>query len=502
VLLDILSGYSLLLQPGNILAVLGGTILGIIIGAIPALDSAVGAALVVPLTYAMSPGQALILLTCLYFGAIYGGQIPAILFRIPGSSEAVMTAIEGYELAKQGQADRALGYGLLCSAIGSVIGVIALSTLTPLLAQFALSFSPAEYFALGVLGLSTISALTSQSVVKGLIAGLLGLLCATVGIDAVTGIPRFTFGWSTLMAGIDFIPAVIGLFAASEVYKQVAQGFPTGEGNLSVLGERIRVRLPNWREMMALNGVTVRSSLIGLWVGILPGIGAATAAILAYSQTARFAKRPDLIGKGSIEALAAAETANNAAGPAAMIPLLALGIPGSATTAVMLGAFLLHGLQAGPLFLVTQRDLSFTIFAAGMAGTLAFFLLGFVAPAPFVQLLRLPPRSLAISILAFSAAGAGAIGGLRTIQVMFIFAILGYILQECGYPVAPIVLGIILGPIVEQSLRRALIMTNYDVMAVFTRPITAVLLLLSVLSIVAPFLGWGLGTKKSAAKNQ
>jgi putative tricarboxylic transport membrane protein len=227
----------------------------------------------------------------------------------------------------------------------------------------------------------------------------------------------------------------------------------------------------------------------------LPGIGAATAAILSDSQGARFSKRPELFGRGSMEGLAAAETANNAAGPAAMIPLLALGIPGSATTAVMLGAFLLHGLRAGPLFLITQRQMCFTIFAAGMLGTLVFFLLGFVAAKPFVHLLRLPPQVLAISILAFSAAGAGAIGGLRTIEVMFVFAVVGYLFQEYGYPVAPIVLGIILGPIVEQSLRRALIMTNYNFMAVISRPITAVLLALAAASIVAPLLGWSLGGK-------
>jgi putative tricarboxylic transport membrane protein len=486
---DLLMGFYSCFHPGNFLALVGGTVAGIIAGAIPGLDCSVATALLLPLTYKMTPSQAFVFLAGIYCGGVYGGQIPAILFRVPGASEAVMTTLDGYPMAQKGEAGKALGVGLLCSLLGGLFSCVILILLAPPLANFALEFGPAEYFALSVLGLSCISSLGAKSQTKAIISALLGLLFATVGIDQITGMQRFTFGTGMLQGGINFIPAVIGLFAAAEVYNQISQKrYEIGIVTDKEKTKKVKVKLPSISELWPIKWSMLRSAIVGTWIGILPGVGATTAAIVGYATAVRFSKHPEKFGTGIIEGVAAPETANNAATGGAMVPLLALGIPGSATTAIMIGAFYLHGLQIGPMFLQQHKPLAYTIFAGMTLANVIFFILGFFAIKAFAKVLELKYPYLAANILAFCGVGAVAMGDIYGMKMMFIFAILGFFMEKYGYPVAPIVLGLVLGPIAEPGLRRALLIADYDVWLVLTRPITAFLLILSIFSLLTPLL--------------
>lgn len=494
---EILAGLQTALDPANFLAVLAGTLIGILIGAVPGLDASVGTALVIPLTYGMSPVPAINMLAGIYAGGVYGGQIPAILFRVPGASEAVMTTLDGYPMACRGEAGRAMGFGLVASVLGGLFGAVVMIFLTPPLAEFALDFGPAEYFALAVLGLTAISSLGTRNQGKALIAGLAGMLIAGVGIDPITGIARLTFGSPALLGGINFIPFIVGLFAAAEVYNQI-RARAGGAASEEVAGaSKVKVALPRLRELWPMRWLMARSAVVGTWIGILPGVGATTAAIIGYAQAVRFSRHPERFGTGIPEGIVAPETANNAAASGAMIPLLALGIPGSGTTAIMVGAFLLHGLQLGPLFLQTQRPLAFAIFGGVILANLIFFATGLVAVRLFARLLKVPYPFLAANILAFAAVGAAALGDVYGMKMMFLFAILGFLMESLGFPVAPMVLGYVLGPIAETSLRRALLIADFDLVPLLTRPITAALLLLALASALYPILQPRLAARKS-----
>ncbi len=498
-LADILMGYAYVFEFNNLFIVVLGTLIGVALGSFPGLDCTVGVALFLPVTYAMTPAQAILLLSALYSGAVYGAQIPAILFRVPGAPEAVVTTLDGYPMAQKGLAGKALGTGLVSSLAGGLFGVLGLTLVAPLLAEVALLFGPSEYAALGILGLTAIASLGSKAQTKAIIAGLFGLLFATVGLDPIVGFPRFTFGTTVLKGGITFIPAVIGLFAAAEVYNQISKGMAPSKESLegSPQTSRIRVQFPKLNELKSLKWSSLRSALLGLGVGILPGVGATTAAIVGYSQAVQFSKTPEKFGTGTLEGVMAPEIANNAAAGGAMVPLLSLGIPGSATTAVMLGAFLLHGLRPGPLLLIQQRPLAFTIFAGMALSNILFFFFGFIAIRLFVQLRRVPYPFIAVGILVFSAVGANAMGSISGMMMMFVFAILGFIMEKYSYAVAPMILGLVLGPIIEPSFRRALMMQEYDVVAVITRPITAGLLIVSLIITLTPII-WKLRKRRLA----
>ncbi len=496
---DILAGYYYAFQVDNFAIIVLGTLVGVALGSFPGLDCSIGAALFIPITYGMTPSQAILLLAALYSGAVYGGQIPAILFRVPGASEAVMTTLDGYPMTLQGKAGKALGTGLLSSLVGGLFGVAGLTLVAPLLANAALMFGPSEYFALGILGLTALASLGSKSPIKAIISGLFGLLFATVGLDPIIGFPRFAFGTTVLKGGITFIPAVIGLFAAAEVYNQISRGkaFSKIDNGTPNEQKRIRITFPTLKELKPLKWSSLRSALLGLVVGILPGVGATTAAIVGYSQAVQFSKEPEKFGKGTIEGIIAPEIANNAAAGGAMVPLLSLGIPGSATTAIMLAAFLMHGLRPGPLLLVQQRPLAFTIFAGMCLANILFFFIGFFAIRFFVRLREIPYPFIAVGILAFSAVGANAMGDISGMKMMFLFAILGFIMEKYNYAVAPMVLGLVLGPIIEPSLRRALLIHEYDLLAVLTRPITGMLLIFSIIVIITPIY-WELKRRRTS----
>lgn len=482
--MDILAGLLLVASPEVLPFLLLGVVVGLAFGALPGLDATTGVALLLPVTYVFSPLAALVFFCALYIAGVFAGSITAILFRVPGSSEAIMTAIEGHQFTLRGESGRALGFAMVCSAIGGLIASAALFTVAPYLASIALKFGPTEYFALALLGLSCISAMTAENFAKGIFASLIGLFLATVGIDAITGGKRFDFGVSTLLSGVPFVPAIIGLFAASEVYRRIAVGdvaWRRTEG-----GGQPNLKLPRMIEFLRIRWTILRSSLLGLAVGILPGAGATTASILAYNLEVQASKDRSGFGTGKVEGIAAPESANNAAAVGAMIPLLALGIPGSGTTAVLMGAFLVHNLVPGPLLFVQQPDLVSGLLVGITLSNILILLFALLFVRLFARLMLVPYPILATGILSISVTGALAFGDTNMVMIMLCFAVLGMVLEALEYPLAPIVLGLVLGPIVETSLRRALLISDYDPWVFFERPISAALLAVAALFFVAP----------------
>ncbi len=485
--MEFLDYFSSLFVLKNFIFVILGVITGVCFGAVPGLDATTGTALVIPLTYAMSPEQALFFLGALYVGGVFGGSITAILFRVPGASEAVMTTLDGYPMAQKGQGGKALGVSITSSSLGGTFAVVVALLLTAPLATIALSFGPAEYFALAVLGLSSVVSVGVKSQLKALIGVCIGLLAATVGGDAIAGIPRFTFGSEQLFSGIPFIPAIIGLFAASEVFSKVSQGYGI-EALEPTAGSKPKAELMKIKEIIKMKWTILRGAIIGTWIGILPGVGATTAAIIGYTQEVRFSKHPEKFGTGIPEGIAAPEAANNSAAVGAMVPLLALGIPGSATAAVLIGAFMIHGLTPGPLLLVNKPGLMYSILGSMFFANFLIVLVGLLAAKVFVKLLNIPYPIMATSIMTICVIGAMSLGDAQAVLLMFVFGIGGYFMNKYDYPSAPIILGLVLGPILEVSLRKALMIAGQDFVAVASRPITAFLLVASVLMLLSPVL--------------
>jgi len=487
--MEFIIGWQTLLHP-DILFMLGlGVFIGIMLGALPGLDATVGVSLLLPITYALDPLNALVFFTSLYSSAVFGGSITAILFRIPGSTEAIMTAIEGHHFPARGESAQALGVAVTCSAIGGLIACIGLYLATPLLADAALSFGPSEYFALGVLGLSCISSISASNQLKGLSAALIGLLIGTVGLDSLTSAKRFDFGTTVLLTGVPLVPASIGLFAASEVLRRVLQGDTELVKHVpGAKRQSLALALPRLADFVRLRWIILRSSLLGLFVGILPGAGATTASILSYSVQAKLSKAREKFGKGSIEGIAAPEAANNAAAVGAMIPLLSLGIPGSATTAVLIGAFLIHNLQPGAMLFVRDPELVYALFASMTVANLVIIALSFIMIPLFARLALLPYRVLATGILSVCVIGSLAYGNTDAAILMLVFACIGLALESAGYPLAPVILGLVLAPIIEVSFRRAMVMEDFDVVAVLTKPLAATILLAALLFLLGPWI--------------
>jgi putative tricarboxylic transport membrane protein len=455
----------------------GGVFIGLMAGATPGISGTMMVILLLPVTFFLEPDAAFILLAAVYCSAVFSGSISAILFRTPGAPEAVATTLDGYEMTKKGRAAEALGISIFSSAVGGLIGTIILILAAPLLASFALRFGPAEYFALAIVGLSVVAVLGSRNMLKAFIAGMLGLLLATIGIDPMSGVPRFTFGIGPLMGGIELVAVLIGLFAISEVLRRVMEDHTVREK----LG-RVTSSLPNLQMIKRLSTTIARSSLIGTFIGILPGIGATTAALVSYSEAVRWSKQPEKFGKGLEEGVSAPEAANNAAANGAMVPLLSLGIPGSATTAVLLGAFILHGIQPGPLLFLQEPLLVYTLFVALF---LSNFLILFMAK-PFIMgfayIVRIPYSVLGPLILLLCILGVfGIRNNLLDVWVALFFGVVGYVLEKYGFPLAPIILGLVLGGMAENELRRALIMSGGSWSIILESPIAMTLLAVGVL---------------------
>ncbi|MGI6574965.1 MAG: tripartite tricarboxylate transporter permease [bacterium] len=477
-------GFANVFQPFNFLVICFGLAVGIVAAALPGISGTMAVVLLIPLTFGMTPIQGIVMLSSLYLGAQYGGSITAILLKIPGTSAAAATTLDGYPMAQKGQAGKALGGALMGSTVGGIFGTILLFFCVPPLARMAIEFGSAQYFALAIFGLSVVTSLTSKNLAKGFVAMFIGLFIGTVGIDSITGTARFTFGVTLLRDGIHFVPLLIGLFAVAEVFNSVAsrigQPLPSREATL---------QLPSLKEMINLKSTILRSSSIGTFIGALPGAGGTIASFIAYNEAVRWSKEPEKFGTGVLEGVVAPESANNAAAAGAMIPLLALGIPGSATTAVMLGAFQLHGIRPGPMLLTQNADLVYTVFVGMFITNFILLAMGVYGVKLFARAVLLRYEILGPVVLILASVGSFAIrGSLLDIQIMFIAGILGYLMDMAKFPMSPIVLGVILGPMAEAGLRRALIVTRGSMLPILTDPIVFILLLLSALSFLSPFI--------------
>ncbi|WP_126425431.1 tripartite tricarboxylate transporter permease [Brevibacillus marinus] len=475
---------NILTDPFALLMALLGVIIGIVVGALPGLTATMGVALILPVTFGMDPVAGLLLLSGVYFGGVYGGSITAILLNTPGTPAAAATALDGYALAQKGLAGKALGAATLSASIGGTISIFILMFLSPILANIALEFSAPEMFALAVFGLSIIASISGKSLVKGLIAGLVGLLLAMIGMDPLIGLPRFTGGHEELMNGVPFIPIMIGLFAASEAFKSLS------EMNLK---EKVKVKIekimPSWSEFRGLIPTILRSTGIGTFIGIIPGAGAEIAAFVSYNETKRFNKDKEPTDKSRLAGVSACEAGGNGCTGGALVPLLTLGIPGDAVTAVMLGALMVQGLQPGPLLFKNNGDLVYTLFIGMVICYFIMCFLGLVACRYFAKVVQIPKQILTPLILVLCVVGSYAINNsFFDVVMMAVAGVIGFFMQKHDFPASPVVLALILGPMAESQFRRALALSNGSFDIFFTRPIPLVLLLISLITLLTPII--------------
>ncbi|WP_244465849.1 tripartite tricarboxylate transporter permease [Devosia soli] len=477
----LLGGITHFLTPLSLFNIAWATLLGIVIGALPGLTATMGVALLVTLTYKMAPDQAILCLMCIYSGAIYGGSRTAILLAIPGTPASAATTLDGHPLALQGRAGLAMGLATTSSALGTVIGIFALALIAPLLAEAALKFGSYEFFWLALFGVVISGQLTAMDdPLKGYIAGILGLMVAMVGMETLHAHQRFTFGIPALGGGVDLIPAMVGAFGFAEILGVIKR---TAQARI-VSSSEDRV-VPKLSEILKYWKTTMRSGVIGTFVGIVPGVGEDVGAWASYAAAKRVSKEAHLFGKGSQEGLIAAETGNSAVVPGAMIPTLTLALPGSAAAAVLIAAMFIHGIRPGPLLMTESPDVLYQIVAILLFSTLAILVFGLTLTKPLLTVLSVPRERLMAVVYVLCVVGSFAITQrMFDIYVMVAFGIVGFILREMKYPMAPLVLGIILGDLLDLNLRRGLMLTNGDPTPFFTRPISAVICLIIVLTIL------------------
>lgn len=480
---NFLDGATLLFtDPTAILLFIAGLLGGGLFGAIPGISLLTLGAIILPFTAYLQSEHAIMLYSVIYCSGVFGGAITAILFNIPGSPENAPTAFDGYQMTLKGQAGRAIGAAVLCSSFGGMISCLLMMAATAPVARWAITaFNSQEVFALIFFGLTVAVSVGAKSLWKGWLSVLFGLAIATVGSDPAGGVERFDFGTYYLLAGIHFIPTILGLFAVAEVFEQ-SRRIATGERKKI----HADMKMPGFVEFWRLKLAVLRSVIIGLFSGVLPGIGATLAAFLSYNEAVRWSRHPERFGKGELEGVVAPETANNAATGAAMIPLLALGLPGGALTAMMMGVFQIHGLEPGPLIFVTSSKLVWITFAAMFFANLFIFLLGWLQTKTVVHLLRIPFQFLAPAILMLATVGAFAVRNLIIdVWVMFAAAVVGFLLRRYGYSPAGVVLGLVLGDLGESSFVKSMQLMNYDWLGFLERPIAAVLILAGLTTVAA-----------------
>lgn len=472
---DLLAAFGTLLTPAPFFWVALGTFLGITMGAIPGLSGSMLITLILPLTYFMEPLHAVVLLIGIYTGTISGGLISATLLKIPGTPAAVMTTFDGYPMAAGGAPGRALGLGIGASFFGGTVAWIALAALSEPIAEFAVRFSPFDYFALVVTALVLISSVSEGSMTKGLLSAALGVLFAMPGVDPSAGIPRVTFDWVQLNGGFNVLPVLIGLFAVGQMLTDVWEN--RGEVTVLKTGGAMLMRLRDWRDQ-AVN--LVRSSLIGTWIGILPGIGANIGSIVAYAVARNMSRTPERFGTGSEEGIVASEAANNATVSGALIPLVAIGIPGSVIDALLISALLIHSIQPGPLLFAQDPGLVWGMIAAALVANVLMFAMMTALVAPLSRLARLPKTWLMPCIVVFSVVGAYAVSN-RAFDVWVVlgFGLLGFLMNRARIPLGPFIIGFILAPLAESKLRSGLMTTDGDWSPLWTEPLPAFLLLAS-----------------------
>ena len=470
----IAAGFSAALTPTNLAFALAGCILGTLIGVLPGLGPAAGTAILIPLTFKLDPTGAIIMLSAIYYGAMYGGTITSVLINVPGEAASVITCIDGYEMAKKGRAGTALGIAAIGSFIGGIFAATALVVVATPLSRLALSFGPPEFFALLLVGLCLVTSLAGRSLVAGVLMTVVGLLIAMIGIDPVRGAPRFTFGMPDLYDGVGFIPVVMGLFGIGEIL--ITAESPARQ----VLKTKLTGLLPSREEWRRSLGAIARGTGIGFFLGLIPGVGSIIPTFMAYVLEKRLSKTPEQFGQGAIEGVAAPETANNAYANAAMVPLLTLGIPSSPTIAVLMGAFIINGLTPGPFLFQERPDLVWAVIASFFIGNVLLLVLNLPLVGLWAKILEVPYHYICVGTLLFCVLGAYSINqSVFDIWVMLGFGVVGYLLRKIDFPIAPAVLGLILGPMLEKSLRTSLEMSAGDFSIFLTRPISAGLLVIA-----------------------
>ncbi|MGE4284858.1 MAG: tripartite tricarboxylate transporter permease [Clostridia bacterium] len=467
----------------NILFINIGLACGITVGSLPGLTAVMAVALLLPLTFGLEPITGMLLLLGVYCGGTYGGSITAILINTPGTPSAAATVLDGYKMAQKGRAGEALQMALVASVFGGLFSAVALMFTAPALAAIALKFGPAEYFALAVFGLTIISGVSGKSIVKAIIMGLLGLLVSTVGLDPMDGFDRFTFGITPLAGGIQLIPALVGIFAISEIFTKIKDI----EKPIDEAAKFTNINLP-FSEILRCGKTIVKSSIIGSIIGAIPGTGAAIASFFSYNEAKRSSKSPELFGTGILEGIAAPEAANNAVTGGALIPLLTLGIPGDVVTAIMLGALMMQGITPGPSLFVNQKHWVYAIMLGIIFINIFMYLQGRLFIKAFVNVTKIPVKLLTPILVFLCILGSYAVNNTTfDCMIMVIFGVVGYLLLKLDFPLTPMVIAIVLGPLAEVNMRRALILSEGSPIIFFQKPISAVILTLSALMIIMPF---------------
>jgi putative tricarboxylic transport membrane protein len=487
VLNDLFFGFGVALQPWNLLACFFGVFVGTLVGVLPGIGPVGAMSILLPITFGISPVTGIIMLAGIYYGAMYGGSTTSILVNIPGEAASVVTCLDGYQMALKGRAGPALGIAAFGSFIAGTLGLAGLMFMTNALAGVALLFGPTEYFSLMCLGLCLVTYLTQGSVLRGLVMAGLGLFLSLIGQDVITGQARFSFGLMGLIDGVGLVPLVMGLFGISEVLLNLEK---LGEKR-EVLKTRFRELFPtkqDWRKSALPIG---RGTLIGFFLGILPGGGAVISSFVSYATEKKFSKHPEEFGKGAIEGVAGPESANNAASSSGFVPLFSLGIPANVIMALLLGALMIHGIRPGPLLITDRPEIFWGTVASMYVGNVMLLVLNLPLIGIWVQVLKVPYRALFPLILLFCFIGAYSIGAnVFDLYVMFIFGAIGYVLRKLEYEPAPMVLAFVLGPLLEKNLRQALILSDGSLSVFLTRPLSAVSLLIAVLlllSTIVPF---------------
>jgi putative tricarboxylic transport membrane protein len=481
----LLHGFSVILTPMNLLLMMVGITLGVLIGVLPGLGGANGVAILLPLTFSMSPTSAIIMLSCIYWGALFGGAITSVLFNIPGEPWSVATTFDGYPMAQNGQAGQALTAAFTSSFVGALVAVVMITFLAPLVAKFALKFGPPEFFAVYLLTFCSFVGMGKGSPFKILASMAIGFALAAVGMDTVTGQLRLTFGIEELMRGFDFLIAVIGLFGIGEILLSMEEGLAFSGKSAKI---NPRVVFETWKQLPRYWVTSLRSALVGIWMGITPG-GATPASFMSYGLAKKMSRDGSRFGTGHIEGVIAPETAAHAAGTSALLPMLALGIPGSPTAAVLLGGLLIWGLQPGPLLFVEQKDFVWGLIASMYLGNIAGLLVVLTTVPLFASILRIPFSIIAPVIVVICAIGAYTVhNAMLDVWLMLLFGVIGYVFKKLDYPLAPLVLALVLGDKAEDSFRQAMLVSQGDLRIMVSNPLVGTITGLALLLLVWPLI--------------
>ncbi|MDN5347625.1 MAG: putative tricarboxylic transport rane protein [Clostridia bacterium] len=478
------SAASQVFSPLGLMLMFLGSAIGTAVGALPGLTATMAVAVLVPVTFGMSTELAMMLLLGIYCGAMNGGTVSAVLVNVPGTPAAIMTGLDGYAMAQRGEGGKAIGIATVGSFFGGIFSNLILIIAAPFLAMIALKFAAPEYFALAVFGLAGIAASTTKSPIKGMASVFFGLFISIIGLDPMTGVDRFSFGNPEMQSGLSFVPVMIGLYGLGEVLMQIHE---SKYGRM--VTQKIKGVIPTWKEIKSLKNIFLRSSIIGTAIGALPGEGATVAAFLAYTDARQSSKHPEKFGTGAIEGVASCETANNAVTGGSLIPTLTLGIPGSGTMAVLMGAFMMHNIIPGPMLFKQHPEIVYAIFMSLAVNNFFMLVIGLAGARIFSRLVSIPMSMLMPVIVVLCIIGSYATSNSYfSVIIMIIMGIVGYFMRIFNFPVAPMVLGVVLGPLAEVSLRRSLLMSHGSLAIFFTRPGSLIVLIFTVIYLFWPYI--------------